>query len=339
MVAKSEEEIMKKWKTQSSNIPLVTISCITYNHEKWIGRALDSFLRQETDFPFEILVHDDASTDGTADIIRLYEKIFPSIIKPIYETVNQYSKHDGSIGRIIIEHIRGVYIAPCEGDDYWCDNCKLQKQADYMKTHSDCSLILHNGYFLEYGTGHMHIINPYKKEGVINAVEIIKEGREMPPTASMFYKKQDIVGWPVFFRDAPVGDRTLRMYLILKGYVYYMSDVMCVYSFGIPGSFAQRTKKNAVYSKEVLDGMLLFFDRYNEYTNNKYKDEIEFAKSREWYSYYMRLGKRIKAFKTKYFKKQFTLREKTKIYFLCIIPVSVKKNVKKFVYKQKNKIK
>lgn len=122
------------------SIPLVTIRCITYNHEDYIRECLEGFIMQQTDFPFEAVVHDDASTDGTAEIIREYAEKYPDIIKPVFETENQYSKHDGSLGRIMNQHMRGKYIAFCEGDDYWTDPHKLQKQVDFLESHPDCAM-------------------------------------------------------------------------------------------------------------------------------------------------------------------------------------------------------
>ena len=117
--------------------PLVTIQCLTYNHEKYIRKCLDGFVMQKTNFRFEAIVHDDASTDGTANIVREYADKYPDIIKPIFETENQYSKSDGSLNRIMYEHTLGKYVALCEGDDYWTDPYKLQKQVDYLEQHDD----------------------------------------------------------------------------------------------------------------------------------------------------------------------------------------------------------
>lgn len=124
----------------NSTTPLVTIRCITYNHEPFIRQCLEGFVMQKTNFPFEAIVHDDASTDGTAAIIREYAEKYPDIIKPIYETVNQYSKHDGSLRKIMDAHTRGKYIAMCEGDDYWTDPLKLQKQVDILENNPSVSL-------------------------------------------------------------------------------------------------------------------------------------------------------------------------------------------------------
>ena len=121
----------------------VTVRCITYNQKEYIRQCLDGFVLQQTNFRFEAIVHDDASTDGTAEIVREYAEKFPDIIKPIFETENQYSKHDGSLGRILNAHTRGKYVAICEGDDYWTDPHKLQKQADFLDANPQCSLTYH----------------------------------------------------------------------------------------------------------------------------------------------------------------------------------------------------
>ena len=125
--------------------PLVTIRCLVYNHEPFLRQCLDGFVMQKTTFPFEAIVHDDASTDGSAAIIREYAEKYPDIIKPIYETENQHSKHDGSLGRIMdaAMHPNAKYIAHCEGDDYWTDPNKLQLQVDFLESHPDYYMTCH----------------------------------------------------------------------------------------------------------------------------------------------------------------------------------------------------
>jgi glycosyltransferase involved in cell wall biosynthesis len=121
--------------------PLVSIDCITYNHEAYISQALDGFLMQKTKFPFEVLIHDDLSTDGTADIIRKYEKKHPLIIKPIYQTVNQFSKGVEISKKFQFPRAQGKYIAICEGDDYWTNPNKLQKQVDILEANPEIGLV------------------------------------------------------------------------------------------------------------------------------------------------------------------------------------------------------
>ena len=139
MLSISEEDIKKNWNPSYGGHPVVSIQCMTFNHEAYISEALESFLMQETDFPFEVIVHDDASTDDTARIIREYEKKYPHIIKPLYETENQYRK--GNLRKIIEPYLRGKYIAVCEGDDWWTDRRKLQKQVDFLESHDNLSCV------------------------------------------------------------------------------------------------------------------------------------------------------------------------------------------------------
>jgi len=122
---------------------LVSICTITYNHAKFIRQALDGFLMQETNFPFEVLIHDDASTDGTADIIREYAEKYPDIIKPIFQKENQYSKGVQISLTYNFPRVKGKYVALCEGDDYWTDPRKLQTQVDFLEANPEFSMCFH----------------------------------------------------------------------------------------------------------------------------------------------------------------------------------------------------
>ncbi len=130
---------------KENNTPVVVaIKCLVYNHEPYLRQCLDGFVMQKTNFVFVAIVHEDCSTDGSADIIREYERKYPDIIKPIYEKENQYIKHDGSLRRIVNDAVMATgakYIACCEGDDYWTDSYKLQKQVDILERHPDVTLV------------------------------------------------------------------------------------------------------------------------------------------------------------------------------------------------------
>lgn len=126
----SQKSIMSAWKDGN---PTVSVSCLTYNHAKYIEQCLQSILMQRTTFPFEIVIHDDASVDGTAEIIKHYQKRYPQIIKPIFETVNQSADRNVDVQLRMYHNMSGRYIAFCEGDDYWVDNYKLQKQYDFLE--------------------------------------------------------------------------------------------------------------------------------------------------------------------------------------------------------------
>ncbi len=131
---------------------LVSICCTAYNHEPYIRQCLDGFVMQKTDFVFEVLVHDDASTDNTANIIREYEQKYPDIIKPVYQTENQYSKGVRIHDIYFYPQAKGKYIALCEGDDYWTDPSKLQKQIDFLEANP------------EYGMCYTQSLNYYEEE-------------------------------------------------------------------------------------------------------------------------------------------------------------------------------
>jgi glycosyltransferase involved in cell wall biosynthesis len=120
--------------SNKNNLPLVSIICTTFNQENFIKQALDSFLMQQTKFPFEIIVHDDASTDNTQSFVREYQLKYPELFNNIYQTENQFSKKELNIWiDITFPRARGKYIALCEGDDYWTDPHKLQKQVDFLE--------------------------------------------------------------------------------------------------------------------------------------------------------------------------------------------------------------
>jgi glycosyltransferase involved in cell wall biosynthesis len=130
-----QREVTENWSTSSNN-PLVTIVCIAYNHAEFIDDAFHGFLWQNTDFPFEILVHDDASTDGTQEKIRWYAHHYPELVCPVLQGVNQYSANNKPV-RIATDKAAGKYIAICEADDYWTDPQKLKKQVAFLERNPD----------------------------------------------------------------------------------------------------------------------------------------------------------------------------------------------------------
>ncbi len=123
---------------------VVTVWCLAYNHEKYIRKTLEGFAAQKTSFKFQVLVHDDASTDNTQSIIREFEEKYPDIIKPIYQTENQFQKGINKVTEYLLPMAQGKYLAFCEGDDYWCDENKLQMQYDIMEKDSSLSMCAHN---------------------------------------------------------------------------------------------------------------------------------------------------------------------------------------------------
>lgn len=134
-----EQIIFHQWNEDLK--PLVSIVCFAYNHELYIRNALESFINQKTNFRVEIIIHDDASKDNTANIIKSYVEQYPNLFNPVYQKVNQRSLELGRVTKMCFNKARGKYIALCEGDDYWTDPYKLQKQVDFLEENSEYSMI------------------------------------------------------------------------------------------------------------------------------------------------------------------------------------------------------
>lgn len=266
-------------KTMENEIK-VSISCITYNHEKYIEQAIQSFLMQKTNFKYEILIHDDASTDSTTKIIRSYHKKYPDIIKPILQEENQLSKRLENLEyKYNFTRVKGKYIALCEGDDYWTDPYKLQKQVDYMEANPKCTLCTHSVNIVDaQNEQNLGIIRPYQSNGQINAEKFILGGGMFIGTNSILFPKKEIKEMPQWYFDAPVGDYPLQVFLASKGYAYYIDEIMSSYRANVNGSWSNRVYYSLDgrvnhYSKisDMLDGI-------NEYTKYKYNKEIDIRK-------------------------------------------------------------
>lgn len=222
--------------------PLVAIYCITYNHEPYIREALEGFVMQKTNFPFIAVVHDDASTDGTATIIREYTEKYPAIIKPIIENENQYSKHNGSVGKVMkraVELSGAKYIAMCEGDDYWVDSLKLQKQIDFMEAHPDYSMCFHRisstGYYQRKDNAFDSV-----KTKEYSAKDLL--GKWIVHTSAIVYRSEFMKFIPSH-PDFCVGDNVLLATCIHYGKIYAFEDIMGVYRRTDEG-WTLRNRKN-----------------------------------------------------------------------------------------------
>lgn len=264
---------------QDNQPVMVTIQCLTYNQEQYIRNCLDGFVIQRTNFRFEVIVHDDASTDGTANIIREYEIKYPEIIKPILEKENQYSKHDGSLRRIMDEHTNGKYVAICEGDDYWTDPLKLQKQYDLMESHPNFSLCFHANNVL-YPSGQIKVHRPNLIKVSYNIEDAILGGGGFMATNSIFYKWEYIKseGRPDFWKHCPIGDLPQMLYYSTKGQLGYIDEIMSVYRCQAVGSWSlwqNSFKKRNIHYKAIVR----MFDEFDEYTGYKYHSTIKKKKN------------------------------------------------------------
>lgn len=254
---------------------LVSISCVTYNHEKFIADAIDSFLMQKTNFNFEILIHDDASTDRTTEIIREYEEKYPHLIKPVYQTENQYSK-GGSGNKVNFNRAKGKYIALCEGDDYWTDTYKLQKQVDYMENHPECSLCVHGGYVVSADEKKITMLNrPSKGNKTFTVSEVIEGGGALFLTNSMLFPLEFGKNRPTFLENSPVGDYTRVINLSLLGTVFCIDEYMSAYRVGDEGSWTAKNLSDTEKKKKHYAEIAKILEEINEYTELQYDDVIK----------------------------------------------------------------
>lgn len=217
---------------------MVSISCTAYNHERYIGKAIEGFVSQQTDFRYEVLIHDDASTDSTAQIIREYAEKYPDVIRPIYQTQNQYSQ-GVNIGRdIIMPQVRGKYIAYCEGDDYWIDPHKLQKQVDFLEKHPEYSATAHNCCFVGADGEEIENIYPIYRPYTSHRFTLKRFSREVVypgQTATIVCRKSVYTFASEEERNAfygirtTTGDKRSMLKMLLAGDIYCFEDVMSAY--------------------------------------------------------------------------------------------------------------
>lgn len=207
--------------------PVVSVCCTAYNQEPYIRTCLEGILMQQTSFPIEVLVHDDASTDATAAVIREYEARYPDIVKPIYQTENQYSKGVHISQTFQYPYVQGKYIAICEGDDYWTDPLKLQKQVDFLDTHSDYAMCFHNVEIkAEAGCRADTSIYEHLRTGDYTGTEILS--RWTVPTCSVVFRRECLDKLPVH-PGFKIGDNVLFLTCALCGRIYCMNEKMGVY--------------------------------------------------------------------------------------------------------------
>lgn len=226
------------------NKPLVAIHCLVYNHEPYLRDCFEGFVMQQTNFPFVAIVHDDASTDGSAAIIREYEAKYPHIFKPIFEKKNLYSIgkywHIEDTMRKKIKNTGAKYVAMCEGDDYWINPLKLQKQVDFMERNEEYSLCFTNSIVRFNGCESMaikHIWDTYTIEDVIknNASNVKIRGDEIVTcghTSTVLYRNPKLP-LPKWTTECFVGDEPLFIALSQYGKVKFINETTSVYRDGV----------------------------------------------------------------------------------------------------------
>lgn len=255
---------------------MVSVYCTAYNHQDYIRKCLEGFVNQKTNFAFEIIVNDDLSTDGTADIIREFEEKYPDIMRPIYQTENQYSQNISIFFNHFLPRAKGKYFAICEGDDYWTDEYKLQKQFDAMEAHPDINICAHAVKQINVRTNKtIAIIAPRKKSTVIPAEDVIFGGGGFVGTNSLFLRTDVYRNAPDFFKEFAY-DYTFQILGSLGGGMLYISDCMSVYNYLTAGSYSERREKQAKeMAKKFNEGCIKMLNSMNEYTGGRYGKAIE----------------------------------------------------------------
>jgi glycosyltransferase involved in cell wall biosynthesis len=268
MLNRSQRDIMSTWLKNTQ--PLVSVCCITYNHVDYISEALDSFLMQETNFPFEILVHDDASTDGTKNIILEYAENYPEIIKAVIQTENQYSKAGLIAHRFLFPKAKGKYIALCEGDDYWTDCTKLQKQVQFLEDHPE--------YVITYTNS-----QAFNENGLVN---IDFGGAKRDVSADELKKciclysltacfRNVIKEVPLDLMSARLGDQVIWSLLGAHGKGKYLADISpAAYRIHEGGVFSMKSKQQWIEMTLITSNALFaYYKRIGDSDNASYFSE------------------------------------------------------------------
>lgn len=247
--------------------PLVSICCLAYNHAPYIRQCLEGFVMQKTNCPIEVLIHDDASTDGTQDIIKEYEAKYPDIIKPIYQKENQYSKGVKVSLVYNFSRAKGKYIAMCEGDDYWTDPYKLQKQVDFLESHPDYVMCSHrfNQYIQD-----KNLLEEEKNltfQGADYDLKNLIGGKWLTQTLTVMYRRSalDLKEYESYGMSMDI----ILFYALLKnGKGYCFPDIMATYRLHGGGVWSEVSLNQrrliefrarlAIYSVERSDSAAMF---------------------------------------------------------------------------------
>lgn len=276
---RSEGELeMNQGKANNELAPImVSVICLTYNHKKYIRKALEGFVTQKTSFRFEVIVHDDASTDGTSEIVKEYAEKYPEIIVPIIQTENQYSKGRGIVSNYIKPLILGKYVAWCEGDDQWISSEKLQRQVDFMEEHPEYSYCVHHIRFHNVQSNSDTVIPNDPTERDYSADEIICGGAIFQLSAILM-RTNVYLAKPSCIYAKGFGDVPLYIYGALTGKCHVFSEVMSQYNHGTEGSYTLRSAKSSIASKIAHEqDYLSMLERVKDYYSGQHEKAFKFA--------------------------------------------------------------
>lgn len=269
MKLKTEQEIIATW--NESEAVIVSILCTTFNHEQYIQDAINGFLMQETNYPFEVIIHDDASTDATASIAKSIADLYPNIIKLVIQKENQYSKGE-KVSLIALGYARGKYIALCEGDDYWTNPHKLQTQIDEMMLHPECDISFHPAICIDASgmDPHREICRHANTTLVMPAEQVILNGGGYMPTASLMITRKILEDLPHWFYEAPVGDYFIQCLASFNAGALYINNVMSIYRANIPGSWSVNNSYKNKLNEDVMLKIIVFCHLLDKWSNFRF---------------------------------------------------------------------
>jgi glycosyltransferase involved in cell wall biosynthesis len=257
---------------------------------------------QKTNFPVEVIIHDDASTDHTIDIIREYYEKRPDLFHVIIERENQYSKKKQmNVSKSLYELAQGKYIALCEGDDYWTDPLKLQKQFDFMESNPEYAGCFHN-YYKRIGSQIKNNPSPYKENINVSIKMAIVDGvGQSFRVVTIFFLKEAIHEFSKFRERCSVGDYPLKLCVAMHGNWYYMNETMSVYRLYAQGSWTKNNCNNQ-HAIKHCNSMIAWFDSLAAMYPSL-KEEFYQAKGQSQLGLYMIENRRREVFANKYCRK------------------------------------
>ncbi len=322
--------------TEKNGEVLVSVYCMTYNQAETVAQTIKGIISQQTDFVFELIIHDDASTDGTADIVREYAAKYPNIIRTVLQKENQF--FNCNIYKEFINPIaKGRYVAVCEGDDYWTDPEKLSIQAEYMSNHPECAMCFHAVEQLS-GNGEITAVRPLKKSGVAQTELIIKRGGLFCPTVSLMFRRDVVESWPRFRDMADVYDYPLQILAAHMGSVYYIDKIMGVYRFAVNGSWTAQRQNGTDF--KYLENETSWIKEFDKFTDHRYKNAVNYHLAHLHLTEYRKSFDKSVKLKTKEYIKLLPL--KSRIIFNMLLMMfsvlgskgnTVYKKIKKFLLK------
>lgn len=250
--------------------PLVSIRTATYNHEKYIAQCLEGILMQKTTFPFEIVIGDDCSTDKTLEIVRSYERRYPHIIRVLTSETNCGAAHNSLK---IHRACRGKYMAFCEGDDYWIDPLKLQKQVDLMEAHPECSLCFHDTIILwEDKAQAPRYRFPKNQKNKLTIHDIIHYNAALP-TNSVLVRSQALETLPEWRVNVFAGDFLVQLWSAHQGELWYIDEPMSVYRKH-RGGMTMTIGRDYDYR---IQNTIYLFNEFDKATGYQYTRDIQTA--------------------------------------------------------------